>query len=69
VRIEDLNGILQMPPKPQAVGIGAAPTAAQYNLLKRDVEKLYAQLAIVAAALQGKLTPPLPKSKITYTPS
>jgi hypothetical protein len=64
VRIDDLNGILQLPPKPQVKAVSAPPTAAEYNLLKRDVEKLYEQLALVAAVLQGKITTPLPKTKI-----
>lgn len=68
VRIVELTGILQMPQKIQAVKLTAAPTMDQYNTLLADVTKLHAQLLQVSAALQGRLTPPLPKTPVVTVP-
>jgi hypothetical protein len=57
VRIEDLIGILQLPPTLQATSAAAAPTQAEFEALRRDVAKLHAQLMVVSSALQRRLTP------------
>ena len=42
-RIEHLRALVaQVPAKPSAVTVGAAPTQAQYNALLEDVRDLYA---------------------------
>jgi hypothetical protein len=60
VRIQDVTGLLQMPPRLQSVPIPgttpAAPTGPQYNALQKDVRTLHAQLTAVAIALQKRLT-------------
>lgn len=54
VRIEDLDGLLDLP-QIQAKEITAAPTAAQYNTLVRDVKRLGETLSLLSKALRGRL--------------
>ena len=58
VRIEDLIGILQMPPRLNAIfAAGSSPSKAEYDALLRDVQNLQRQLLLVATALQERLNP------------
>lgn len=56
VRLEDLQGILELPAKLKAVhAAGAEPTAAEFDALVDDVGELLRALNVVVAALQARL--------------
>lgn len=55
VRIEDLLPILQIPQLQAGAPAGAAPTAAEYTALLRDVQRMHARLTEVATLLQAHL--------------
>lgn len=56
VRIEDLGAILELSQQPmKSVPVTGDPTAAEYNALRSDVEKVNACLLAVAQALQARL--------------
>lgn len=58
VRLEDLAGLLQVPPKLQAQkAAGAAPTKAEYDKLLEDVHDLHNRLLAVAQALGTRMRP------------
>jgi hypothetical protein len=55
VRIADLAPLLQIPQLQATPAAGAAPTAAEYAALLRDVERVHARLTEVATLLQAHL--------------
>lgn len=56
VRIEDLDALLQIPPRLQATkAAGATPTKAEFDALLVDVQTMQARLIAVASALQARL--------------
>ncbi len=55
VRLDDLNGLLQLPETLTAAkAAGATPTAAEFNALVADVQTLHRRLAAVYAALRAR---------------
>lgn len=56
VRIEDLASLLELPPTLKAAkAAGAAPTKAEFDALVDDILAMHRRLAVVAAALQGRI--------------
>ncbi len=55
VRIEDLSGLLDLPPTLKSTKVTAAPTMDEHNALVDDVQSLFNRLRALADALQGKL--------------
>lgn len=56
VRIEDLAGLLELPPKLQAAkAAGSTPTQAEFDALVADVQTLQVRLIAVVTALQTRL--------------
>lgn len=55
VRLDDLNGLLQLPETlKSAKAAGATPTQAEFDLLVEDVHALHRRLLAVYEALRGR---------------
>ncbi|MGK9200487.1 hypothetical protein [Sinorhizobium meliloti] len=54
VRIADLAELLQLAAV-QTVEVSAAPTAADFNSLLRDLKQISTRLTVVAQVLQGRI--------------
>lgn len=56
IRLEDLAPLLEIPQRLQSVvAAGAAPTKAEYDALRRDLELIRGRLFAVQALLQALL--------------
>lgn len=56
VKLQDLAGLLAMPPRLQsAPAAGATPTKAEHDALQKDVAEIHRRLVAIAEAIQARL--------------
>lgn len=58
VRIEDVAGLLELPPRLKSMkASGATPTKAEFDALVADMQALHRCLLVVVTALQSRVLP------------
>lgn len=55
VRLDDLNGLLQIPETLKSVKVSGTPTDAEFNALVDDVVMLHTRLRAIVMALRSRL--------------
>lgn len=57
VRLEDLEGLLALPPLKATKAAGSTPTQAEFNALVEDVQAIHNRLKALHDALQARILP------------
>jgi len=58
VRIEDVAGLLELPPRLKSMkASGATPTKAEFDALAADVKALHQALLVIKNAIQSRILP------------